>query len=250
VARVTSLALLTTSPAIAATDDFHAAWSDHPITIDASLDDWAGRLQASTEVPVSIGIVNDGDFLYLALSSSDEHVARSIFHRGLIVHMRPKNGTELAVEFPLGTPDPQGGHRSGSATGSSDSFLLYEAGAKDGQRIAVDNPFGLEMKAKLDNDTLSYELKVPLHRSSLHPYCLDAADGTKVALEIESPEERSPDRGYGGGGYGGGGGGRHDAGGGSDSGGSSDHHGGRAAPVKIKAKYQLAVASAQTASQR
>jgi hypothetical protein len=168
-------------------------------------------------VPVSIGVVNDGSFLYVALGSSDEQISRSVFHRGMLVRIRPKGGTELGIEFPVGTPDPHGGRTHTTTGGESPSFLLYEAGSKEGQRISVDNPFGLEMKASLDNNHLTYELKVPLIRSAQQPYCLDAAPGETIAFEIENPEEHRVDAGgpMGGGRGGGESGGGHQHGGGS-----------------------------------
>lgn len=253
------LAGLAGSTAQAAKLDLGAAWAASPVAVDGSLDDWKGRLLTTVDAPLAVGAVNDGEFLYVALSSSDETVARRAYFRGLVVRIKPKKGTAIGIQYPTGE-----GRRA--AETASDSFLMLGQGSSEGQRIAVDNPFGIEVKAALVDGKLAYELKVPLHRSAAHPYALDAKDGEAVTLEIDSPEPARgrrparPERGEGGGeggwggggmrhhgghGHGGGMGGGYGHGGGGMEGGGSRHRGpggGRPAPIKIEAKLHLATA--------
>lgn len=258
------------STARAARLDLGATWAASPIVVDGNLDDWKGRLLTTVDAPLAVGAVNDGDFLYVALSSSDESVARRAYFRGLVVWIKPKKGTDIGIEYPTGEgrrarrPDAGGGAPPGPppAGEASASFLMLGQGSSEGQRIAVDNPFGIEVKAALVNDRLAYELKIPLHRSAAHPYALDAKGAEAVTVAIESPEperaRRGPrpdgdERGGEGGEGGWGGGGMHHPGGGYGHGGGmggmggGEHarggpRGGRPAPLKIEAKLHLATA--------
>ena len=212
-ASVVALLFLTSPHGLSAKPKVTATWNAGAIAVDGNLDDWSDRLVPSSDAPLSIGVANDGDFLYVALASSDEALSRSVFHRGLIVRIRPNGGEDFGIAFPLGTPDRAPG-----------TFILLMDGSTDGQRVAVDNPFGLAMKAKIGDDTFAYELKVPLTRTALYPYALDATPGTKLTLEIETPQDHSAvsGAGPGGGGMGGFGGGGHH--GGSMGGGMGGHH--------------------------
>jgi hypothetical protein len=79
----------------------------------------------------------------------------------------------------------------------------------------------------MDQGTLRYELKVPLAKTTDHPYAIGTAPGKTIGIGLETPKpERSSSggggRGNGGGGYGGGGYGGH----GGGVGGHGGMHGG------------------------
>jgi len=73
--RRTVLLLIVTAFAgavIADTLRIESAWSAEAPTIDGQLVDWSAPLVSLGSVPLSIGVRNDGAFLYVALASSDQ----------------------------------------------------------------------------------------------------------------------------------------------------------------------------------
>ncbi len=245
--RILSLILLTTSSPgpLAGGDELPGGWVDRPIAIDGALDEWQGRLVASSDPRISVAVVNDGEFLYVALSSADERVARAIFHRGLVVDVRPKGGTELAVEYPIGKLNPHGEAIRAQGTGADEPFLLYELGAKDGQRFSTANTFQIGVAAMLDESHLSYELRLPLAWSQSHPYCLDTSPSAKLAVEIEIPHESSPELLAGGHGGGMGDGGHRHASSGTDGGGPDERDFRQQKPTSLHVKARVQLASAR-----
>jgi hypothetical protein len=263
-AAALAFSLLTPSHAFPATLELGTVWADTPVVVDGNLDDWKGRLITTVNEPLAIGASNDGEFLYVGISSSDEQTARRAFFRGMVVWIKPKRGSEIGIQYPTGGPrGPRGRGVPGAtsdeapAEAPAETFILLGQGSSDGQRVAVDNPFGIEMKATFAGGQFTYELRVPLHRSAAHSIALDAKDGASVTLEVESvePVRAGPPPGEGGSG-GGGEGGMHRHGGGMGGMGGYGHGGGmeggghdrgeapvgRPAPLKVTAKLHLAMA--------
>lgn len=246
-----ALALVATTTA-SAKQKLDASWGERAMSVNGNLDDWGGRLVPLRDGPVLIGVANNSEFLYIAIRSADADLARRAYYGGLIVWIRPKHGSDLGIQSPFGKRNP-----------TAEPFILFGQGSKEGQQIAAENPFGLDLRTSLSNGEFVYEIKVPLRRSALHPFALDTAPGAELALEIATPDNvraRSDQRSSpGAGATGGSGGGMHHHGGGM----GSSHGGGTAGtsggggdfgssatsaspppPVKARANVTLATMSA------
>src|SRR4051812_9170898 len=91
-------------------------WRDRAIAIDGDNGDWAGPLQPLEEQhPIMAAAANDGEFLYLVLSTSDAAVRRQILGQGLIVWFDPSGGDKkhFGLKFPVGVPLDESGSRRG-----------------------------------------------------------------------------------------------------------------------------------------
>ena len=76
-------------------------WLSREIAVDGSLDEWEGRLRFVEGAKLSLGIHNDGEYLYLAVYSRNPQVVRQIALRGLELKLKGKE-EPLHIRFPVG----------------------------------------------------------------------------------------------------------------------------------------------------
>jgi hypothetical protein len=209
-------------------------WKDRDITIDGDNGEWPGPLVPVDEHQrLDAAAANDGQFLYLVLTTSDATLRAQIMGQGLIVWFDPGGGDKkvFGIKFPVGMasgdmpgrgrgfhrPDPSGagsgqGDPSGRAVTLEPPNRLEVFGPEkdDAHSFVADKAPGLSVKVGQVEGALVYELKVPLVHTGELPYAIDAKNGAPIGLGFETPKrERPADReGRGMGGFGGGGGGR------------------------------------------
>lgn len=196
-----------------------------PLTVDAQIEDWKGAIHRVEDERFSLGVLNDGDYLYVALVSRDRRVTGQILRSGLILWLDPEGGKEkvLGIRFPLGLtgtrspgvpptgtageagPDPAGMQERFAATVSEVEILSGED--ESGLRLPAESASGLTATAALAYGTLTYELKIPLQEREPHGYAVGTEPGATIGLGLETPELdreaiRAPMRGRGGGGRG------------------------------------------------
>src|SRR6478672_11063239 len=91
-------------------------WRDRDIAIDGDNGEWPGPLVAVEENhPLLTGAMNDGQYLYIVLSTSDTTLRRQIFRQGLIVWFDPSGGDKkhFGLKYPVGVPPEERGGRGG-----------------------------------------------------------------------------------------------------------------------------------------
>jgi hypothetical protein len=118
--------ILTAGPRADTRDPSHrSAWCAGEIAIDGSLAEWTELASFAKDVPFSIGVRNDGEDLYVALSSSDPSVPSLLARRGLIIWFDAEGGTKkrFGIRYPVvedsggEAPARPGGSRGGSGGG-------------------------------------------------------------------------------------------------------------------------------------
>jgi hypothetical protein len=221
---------------------------DGAIAIDGNFADWSGNLEPVGTTPMSMQVVNDGEFLYLRLSASDAGTRMEITRLGMTVWFDPDGGTKkkLGIRYPVVEAGSfagrggQRGHRGESDPGEDtgpprDRVDILGPGKDDARSLMRDHLQGVDVAYRTDQGSLEYELKVPLTHTSDHPYAIDAKPGKPIGVGFETG--KLSDRfgqGRGGGGHGGGGGmggrgggmggGRHGPGGGGGGSRSGQGH--------------------------
>lgn len=239
---------MTTSPTVALALLFLVAWllsacggttalqsesPDREISVDGDAGDWQGALTSIEKENLSLGVLNDGAYLYLALVSSDRQLVNQMMIRGFTVWFDAAGGKEktLGLRFPLGLmasgaqvspremqQNPDARRELFEASLTEMEILESEDKSRRFPRHAVQ---GIEVMAKIDAGTLVYELQIPLRAGEGHTFAIDAAPGDVIGVGLETPEidreamrQQSGGRGGGRGGAGGrGGGGRGGRGG-------------------------------------
>ena len=243
------------------------AWVRAPVLVDGDDAEWAGALTEFEQYDLSLGVLNDDQFLYVTLVS-DGPVAAQAMAAGLTVWLQPggSDGGQYGIRYPV-PPDvanlgmvrgPVGGGRptgaGGSPRPSSDGRLrqadLIGPGDLGERRLPLPVGGGLEVAAQFNGPTFVYELRVPLARDARHRMGLGVAPGAKVRIGFETVNLRDL---IGGGGrfpgrpgnFGGGsgpGGGSPGGVGRTFGGGRGGDGTGRAEPLELWATVELATA--------
>jgi hypothetical protein len=212
-------------------------WRDRPIAIDGDSGDWQGPFVPFDEKhPVAIGAANDGEFLYVLLTASEQAARMQIMREGLIVWFDPAGGDKkhFGIKFPVGVDVAgRGGYGRGRSQGGDPRdrppSTGDDPGQEPGQRAAgfeppnrlevlgpnkddahsfvLDHAPGIEARIKQVEGALVYELKVPLAPTTEYPYAIGSKPGAAIGIGLETPKRETAARGGGPGGFGGGGGG-------------------------------------------
>lgn len=171
---------------------------DEPVTVDAALTEWAGKLNSIDNGTLSVGIQNDGEFLYLSLSTRDARTIAQMMQQGLVVWIDPSGGKQQAfgVRYPIGiqgTEDPQRRLSDDMASNrvrierSMQEVELIGAGGQSIRRRKDSVP-GIEMHAEYDQRVLTYEAKIALAAREGVLYAAGARPGEQIGVGFTTPE--------------------------------------------------------------
>ena len=216
------------------TEELASTWSDREVRIDGVNDEWQGATTYIEDKDVSIGLLNDDEFLYVSLSS-DSGLRMQVMRAGLTVWFDPEGGTDewYGINFPTGAQGRMqamrrrrgGGDRdpqSRRPTIDDDPMIYIELvgpGELGRRRIPIERVTGIEVKIGNDFGRFVYELKVPLPRDADHLFGIGTKAGALLGVGLETGDMPGMGRGSRGGGLGGPGGGRGGGGGGRGGGG-------------------------------
>ncbi len=237
------------------TTALQSASPDREIMVDGETDDWQGALTPIEKKNFSLGVLNDGEFLYLALVTSDRQLINQMMIRGFTVWFDAEGGKEktFGIRFPLGLMEsgaqfsPRETQQNPDARRELFEASLDELDILQSEDKSVRFPRQavprLHVTAKMNAGTLVYELQIPLRTGETHAFAINAEPGDVIGLGLETPEidreaMRQGGRGGGRGGGGRGGGGRG-GGGRGDVGGRGGGRGGRGAPQQQPESLKL-----------
>lgn len=231
---------------------FTSQLRDGAITIDGRYDDWYGHLDPFETAPVAVQFLNDGEYLYLRMTASSTPERMQIVRQGFVVWFDPAGGTKkhFGVRYPVvehgsggeggdprgGGSGGYGGRRGGTHDGEHESLPepapgdridVLGPGKDDARMLTRDHAQGVDVAIHVEQGTLQYELKVPLAKSTDHPYAIEAVAGKPIGFGLETGKAEQHASGMGrGGGFGGGGGGMGGGMGGRGGGGMGGRGGG------------------------
>ena len=207
------------------TEELASTWSDREVRIDGVNDEWQGATTYIEDKDVSIGLLNDDEFLYVSLSS-DNGLRMQVMRAGLTVWFDPEGGTDewYGINFPTGAQGRMqamqamrrrrgGGDRdpqSRRPTVDDDPMMYIELvgpGELGRRRIPIERVTGIEVKIGNDFGRFVYELKVPLPRDADHLFGIGTKAGALLGVGLETGDMPGMGRGSRGGGLGGPGGG-------------------------------------------
>jgi hypothetical protein len=227
--------------------ELNSQWRDREIKIDGLDTEWENTRVYLKDAGASVAVLNDREFVYISFVTAKQQTIRQVMAEGLTLWLDAEGGKDktFGIRFPLGMagsrmprPSPNEGERDSEEMSETRAELFKRAnleleilgpGEDQQQRCRVATLEGIEAKASLSNNTLVYELKVPIAQSDTHPFAIRAEQGQSIGVGIETPEiDRDKMReGMGGG----------KRGGGMRGGGPGFE---RPQPLKVWAKVQLA----------
>ena len=255
--------------------DLKSHWRNRPVVIDGKNTEWGNSLVLLDDKETSIGILNDSDFIYIGLISTNRNLRSQVVRRGITFWFDVEGGKDekFGVHYPLGfeavrplTEEGTDAENQPSMVPKeipSDDLEIEGPGKDDHHPMTFAEAGGIEAKYKITNGVLVYELKVPLSDRTSSPFAIGTKSGALIGVGAETSNNKSSPKpsegvsaggggggggmgGGGGGGYGGGGG-RGRRGGGEGGGGGRSSSGRQGEPFTMWAKVQLAVRDTSTA---
>jgi hypothetical protein len=240
-------------------------WRDRDIAIDGKSGDWLNAMMYFEEERISLGLLNDENFMYICMIVDDPFIRSQIVRQGFELWFDPRGGKKkvFGIRFPLGmleaemqpeemqarrvpmkpVRDEQDPERLSQALRRQmDELEILGPGKDESVRMPVEKAEGIEVKIEVASGMIVYELKVPLHLSEEFPFAIGTKAGDLIGVRLEAAKmDFGQMRGRMGGGMGMPGGGRGGMVGGMR--GMGMRGGMRPQmpkPLKIRAKVQLA----------
>jgi hypothetical protein len=183
---------------------------DREINVDGDSSDWKGTLHEAKDAGFSWGLINDGEYLYIAVATFDRAVERQIMLSGIYLWFDEtgKESKNFGIYYPIGLresgetpPPPQRGRPDSLMIAFFDSaheVMLYSPSADDWQKTRADTLAGVKVAAGFKNHSLVLEYRVPLARHDAGGYGVGAAAGAVIGVGLESPEIEMPEMNRGG----------------------------------------------------
>ncbi len=175
---------------------------DREIIVDGAVEDWQGALTPIEKKNLSLGLLNDGEFLYVALVAREQQQVSQMMSRGFTVWFDAEGGKAktFGIRFPLGLMASGAGFSPRARQEEQDpearrqrfeeSLMNMEIFDSEdhGMRFAVNTVQGIAVDATMEAGTLVYELQVPLRKTEAHAFAVGAAPGDVIGVGLETPE--------------------------------------------------------------
>jgi len=170
--------------------DMSSKWADEPVQIDGSSDQWKGKTTYIKEGGLLIGVQNDSDYIYLALTTSDPGSKRQILMMGLTVWFDAMGGDNktFGIKYPIGARDMglMNLRRGQDQNDGNNQDMLQELednavnsttlevmnSDDDGMKMEMADASGVTVKLTRTNDVLIYELKIAMKESADTRYAI------------------------------------------------------------------------------
>ncbi len=196
---LTTTALLSMVAGCGASLTLTSEWTDQEVHIDGQSTDWANLPTRIAGPDVHVGVKNDKENLYVCLSTSSRPTQSQMLGAGTTVWFDTegqKNRTH-GIRFPLpgalqrrrlpGASEADEMNRiiDGLNNVTRRQFEIIGPGPTDRKKVTGQEALGIDLHLGYADGTLTYELKIPLHRSSEVPYALsvDLAKPFLIGLE-------------------------------------------------------------------
>ncbi|MBI5215422.1 MAG: hypothetical protein HY960_06675 [Ignavibacteriae bacterium] len=180
------------------TTQLSSVWKSNEIQIDGNANDWSSYQTNIKDSPISLGLRNDDEFVYVCLKSPNPQFRRQLGGLGLTLWFESESGTRFGLNYPMGLmkienptsfPSEEARSREEWDKLSQESMNEYEIignDENDRHRFSIIEKNGFAMKIGEQDSTIVYEVKVPLKKTKATPYALEASLGSIVKVEIKS----------------------------------------------------------------
>jgi hypothetical protein len=171
---------------------------EHQVIVDGKADDWAGHLFVVEGQKISLGFLNDPDYLYVCLRTDDGAMRRQLLRSGLTVWIDPRAGRKktLGIKYPIGLKsseqrmwkgeEPEEAEAPGELGGNLTDMEIFRQGNIEPETLDIADAGGIELKAATAGRSFVYELKVPLAQSSQETIGVGASPGGTVGIGFET----------------------------------------------------------------
>jgi len=198
--------------------DYSSKWANEPVPTDGSGDNWKNKTTYFKDGSLLLGVQNDGQYLYLALTTSDRQSKMQILMQGLEVWFDPTGGNNktIGIKYPIGARESglSNLHRNENETGTdnnnqpgnnwadqlteyainSTTLEILGPGEDDKNKMELKDASGIELKLGSANDVLIYEMKIALRPDSSNTYSIGLGKNPGIiGLGVETEEFKRPE---------------------------------------------------------
>lgn len=169
-----------------------------PVTVDAQLDEWAGKLSSIGGGDFSVGVQNDGEFLYVGVSTTNGQRIGQIMQLGMVLWIDPEGGKRktFGVQYPIGIVTTSGSDGGLTSDPTANRIRIEQSMqeialiGENGQpfRRRKDAVPGITMHAEADQRAFTYEAKIPLAPDEGFVYAIGTEPGRQIGLSLATPE--------------------------------------------------------------
>jgi hypothetical protein len=188
------------------TIDIASDWRTGDLAIDGKAGDWGGHLRVVEKTPYAVGVLNDGENLYVCLRGDGAPGAGGLFRRGMIVWLDPKGGKDkyVGIRFPIGVemddlqapeerfndPSMEGRRPRGLPANpdNPDEVEILGPGRDEKTRMKVEELRGIQVALSRAPAGFVYELKIPLKSAENAPFAIGTEPGRVIGVGFEPGE--------------------------------------------------------------
>jgi hypothetical protein len=235
-----------------------SGWNSSEVKIDGVNSEWRDAMTYARTSDASVGIKNDGDRLYVCFTTSNRQTQLQMLAFGLTTWFSPEGKKErtFGIHFPVGgqlqalrllSRDRASEELQQLIRVSQGDLEVVGPTDANRRRITDQEAAGIKTRLGFSEESLVYELEVPLRKTADHPFAIGATESQMISVGFETGEisttlggqqsgpsaVSTPSRG--------GRGGRSPGGTSSSAGGMGSE---RLEPLRLWATFQLASAAA------
>ncbi len=176
-----------------------SGWKNSDIKIDGIDSEWHDVMTYARSSDASVGIKNDGDNIYVCFTTSNRQTQLQMLAFGFTTWFSPEGKKEktFGIHFPIG--GQLQALRLLSREGASEELQqLIRASQRDlevvgpteanRRRIMDQEAAGIKARLGYSQESLVYELEVPLRKTAEHPFAIEAADSQTISVGFETGE--------------------------------------------------------------
>jgi hypothetical protein len=193
--------------------DLESKWLDRNVAVDGAGKEWRDATTYFEDEKLSVGLLNDGEFMYIALFVGEARTQAQVLTHGCTVWFDPSGDESeiFGVHYPLGMalgggggPDRNEEEMPRMIRPDADSLMKVLAAQPKILEILGPEPGelhtqglrdnGIEVALRLQKSYLIYELKIPLAVDETRPYGVGAEPGAVIGVGLTTPEIQRPSR--------------------------------------------------------
>ncbi len=176
-------------------------WRDRVISVDGKHQEWQESMNFIEKENVALGFFNDEDYLYVSMTTANRDIQRQFMAMGFTIWFDPNGGKkkEFGILFPVGMMEmglmTRGRGQNQNIETLREHFKkslrdleIFMPGEDKPVRMAVTDATGIEVNVSDSYEQLVYEIKVPLHKSDIHPYAIAAKTDKPIGIGFETAQ--------------------------------------------------------------
>jgi hypothetical protein len=183
-----------------------STWKNRDLIMDGKGGDWLGSKYYFEDSAISVGLINDGQYLYVSMMTENPLIRAQILREGLTVWLDPEGGKNktFGIKYPIGRQgdeqekemmDPQAVMDETAREAMMQKFQeamseLAIVGSNERVLVKMDieDAKGIIVKLRDALGTFVYELRIPLASSEEYPYAVGVKAGGVIGLGFLSPK--------------------------------------------------------------